>query len=463
MSPTPPSKSRVRRTAPDDDGQELLGRAERIVAVALARGADQAECYLERGASVGIELEAGRLGSTSAHQGQGAGLRIVKAGRLGFAYLTRDDDAARAADQALAQARHAPRRNFVLPPGRKAQPLRRWDGRIAQLDATDALQLAQEALRSSKAAVPKATVSGGGASLSVEWTALASSEGVAAVDRSTSAGVSVSLTLQDGERAIAAGEMATRHALGKLDAVAVADAAAATLLSLRKPKAPGASRACHIILQPEAAAELVAGLAVGAATGDDARRGKTVWSERLGKRVGSPLFTLVDDSRTAGAIGAVPFDGEGTPTRRMPIVEGGVLRNFLYDAWDAHRHDAKTTASATRGGFKSRPDTGTHHLVVESNKAQTRAKLIAGVDDGYLVDSVLGAHTANPTTGEFSVTAPNVWRIVDGEIAGPVTEIALAGSLDSLLAGLDGVAKTPKAMDGLRMPALRVANVNVST
>lgn len=445
------------------DGAALLARAERAVQMALARGAAEAEVYVEAGASLDVELENDRIATTGASRATGACVRLVRDGRLGFGYWSDDRDAAAAIDQALQQSRLAPARGFRFPGGAKPKALPgRWDPRIVGLEVGDAIGLAQELLAGAKEASPKSTLAGGGASLEFGAWAVANSAGVAAWDRATSCGAAASLVLQDGERAVSAGESRTLHTL-RLDARAVAVEAGEVTESLRGPKPAKASGARDLVLKPDAAADLVSNLAVSAATGDDAMRGKTVWSAKLGEEVAAPLLDLTDDVTVPGAVGASPIDGDGLPTGRTPIIAGGVLRTFLFDAWDAHRHGQASTRSAVRGGFKARPETGTQHLVLSSRKATPFAKLVAGIDDGYLVDNVLGAHTANVTTGDFSVTAPNVWRIRKGAIEGPVSEVAIAGSLPDLLHRVDGVGKEAKAMDGARVPVVRFRGVSVSS
>lgn len=447
------------------DLNALLTRAEAAVKTALAHGADQAEAYVEAGASLDVELENGRLATTGASRGTGACLRVVKDGRLGFAYWTEDKDAGSAADRALQQARLAPRKDFHFPGPEKVAPMPgRWDDRVAALEVADAIGLAQDLVAGAKESSPKSVLAGGGASLDFDAWALANSNGIAVADRFTSASASASLVLEDGSRSISAGESRSAHKLGAgLDARAVAREAGTTIESLRKPKPAKAKGATDVVLRPDAALELVASLAISAVAGDDAMRGKTVWSDKRGQGVAAPGFDLADDPWLAGAIGATPVDGDGLATQRLPIIAGGVLRTFLFDAWDGHRHGQASTRSAVRGGFKSRPDTGTHHLVLSSPSARPYDQLLAGIDDGFLVDSVLGAHTANITTGDFSVTAPSVWRIHNGAIAGPVSEIAIGGNLPDLLLRLAGVAKEAKAMDGARIPAVHFRDVTVSS
>jgi PmbA protein len=442
---------------------DLLARSERVVELALARGAQQAEAYAETAASLDVELENGRIATTGASVGSGSSIRLVKDGRLGFAYWTHPDQVGTSIDRALQQARLAPQLRFMFPDPVKGRRLEgRWHDEVAALEVADAIGLAEELLAGAKQASRKSTVAGGGASLDHSTWALASSTGVRVWDRETSVSCAASLVLKDGDRSVSSGESRAAHSL-KLDARDVAAEAGRVVESLKGPKPAKAKGAKDLVLRPDAAAELVTGLAISAATGDDAMRGKTVWSGKLGQTVAVGDLDLVDDSWVPGAIGASAVDGDGLPTRRQPIIDGGVLRSFLFDSWDAHRHGQTSTRSAVRGGFKSRPDTGTHHLVLSSRKARDLDKIIAGTDDGYLVDSVLGAHTANVTTGDFSVTSPNVWRIRKGAVEGPVTEVAIGGNLPDLLMRIDGVAKEPKRMSGAHIPAIRFRDVTVSS
>ncbi|HUR62311.1 MAG TPA: TldD/PmbA family protein [Candidatus Thermoplasmatota archaeon] len=447
--------------ASSDEMDDMLGQAERLVGQAGSRGF-QAEVYLERGIDLGVSLEKGAIAGTSTSQGSGGAWRVVQEGRLGFAYFTHLEDALRALEQAAAQSRHAPRKGFQLPSAAKPRGLpHRWDDHVAAFDVDTAMTMAQDVLAGAREGAPKALVTGGGAGLDASWRAIASTQGVAVADRETSASVYASLVQEDGERSVSGSEGRTRHDL-KLDGHAVAMEAAATLTSLLKPKPVGKGGQRDIVFRPDAVEELVTGLIVSAATGDEARRGKTVWSDKLGQAVADRRFSLLDDSAAPGAVGGVPFDDEGLPTQPLPIVQDGVLRSFLYDAWDAHEHGAQSTRSGVRGDFKARVDTGTHHLVVTGTQTQALGKLIAGVDDGFLVDSVLGAHTANVTTGDFSVTAPSVWRIRKGQLAGAATEIAIGGNLPKLLQRLDGISTESKQMSGARIPHLLFRGVDVS-
>ena len=92
--------------------------------------------------------------------------------------------------------------------------------------------------------------------------------------------------------------------------------------------------------------------------------------------------------------------------------------------------EAMTTGSASRGSHMSPPTTGCGDVqLLSSNRLQSREELIETMDQGYIVHSVMGAHTANPTSGDFSVTTSTILRVEDGEIKGALKQAGVSGNL----------------------------------
>lgn len=445
----------------EQDPQVLLGAAEKLVAKATAAGADQAEVYWTREVGLSIDIENNAVQNTGRSREEGGAVRVIRDGRVGFAYFSQADDGPKAIQRALDLSRLSPKKDLMLPASGSYPALgRRWDEGLAALDTEQALEQAMRLLAARAEHAPDAQLAGGGVSVGWNLDALANSEGVAVADRTTSSSVGVNLVMQEGERAINIWDSEARET-GWPDTDALALRVIGDLRDLRSPaKAVGGT--VDVVFRPEAVAELLSSLIIAAVDGDDALRGKTVWSDKLGEEVADKRLRILDDPLRGEAIGAVPFDGDGVPTRRMPIIEDGVLRNFLFDIRDGSEHGKESTASGVRGGFRSPPSVGTHHFVVEGDGAQAPDKIIGGVDDGYVVESVLGAHTANATTGDFSITAPNVWRIKGGEVESAVEDIAISGNLPELLHRIDGIGSVPRRMDGAWIPMLRFRDVHVS-
>ena len=443
------------------DPDQLLGQAEDVVRRATAQGAQAAEVFWQLGASLDLDLENDEIASAGRGEHQGGGVRVVRDGRVGFAYFSDQGNAVSAVERALDLSRLAPRKDFQMPgPDRLPDVGSRWDDELAALEVEHATLWARDLLQGSKETAPDGHVAGGGVGIGWDLVAIANSEGVSCADRRTQVEAGVNIVLADGERSLNAWDSDTVHR-GRLDAHGVGVRVAEEALSLRGPREAVSGR-CDLLFWPDAVAELVSGLVVSAVNGDDALRGKTVWADSLGSEVADARLGLYDDPTLPGAIGGTPFDDEGLPTRRLPIIEGGVLQTFLFDCRDAQAHGRSSTHSAVRGNSHLPPDTGTHHLVLEGRGARPDDVLVSGIDAGYLVGSVLGAHTANATTGDFSVTAPNVWRIEGGQVVGACSEVAIGGNLPALLRHLDGVGDEPKRMDGARIPSLRFRDVQVS-
>jgi PmbA protein len=68
-----------------------------------------------------------------------------------------------------------------------------------------------------------------------------------------------------------------------------------------------------------------------------------------------------------------------------------------------------------------------------SKGGSSQEALLERMDDGYIVHSVMGAHTANPTSGDFSVTTSTILRVEGGQILGPVKQAGLSGNLAKAL------------------------------
>lgn len=435
---------------------DLLADAEALVSKALSLGADQADVYLTQGASVDVDVEAGRLAGSSRSQSRGGNVRVIRGHRLGFAYFTRVDQAPTAIERALQQARLSPELPFELPePTPQPSVAPHWDDDVAELDPDMALGAARDLIAGVDL---DATISGG---IGLSWAedALANSRGVACHDRSTAMQGYTSLVL-DGATTVNAWETEAAH--GCIDAAAMSASVSDTVRRLQDPQ-PAKDGLGDVILLPGAGGELVVGLMEGAVDGDTAMRGKSFWSDRLGEAVAHPGLRLADRPLHPQALGAAATDGEGRSVTDTDLVAQGELQTFLFDSRDAAKHQQTPTGHAARDGFKAPPGTGTHHVVLEHANAVRLDRLVADIDHGYVVESVLGAHTANGTTGDFSVTAPNVWRVQNGAIEGACKEIALGGNLPKLLMNLDGVSDEPKRSLGSRIPAMRLRDVQIST
>jgi PmbA protein len=146
----------------------------------------------------------------------------------------------------------------------------------------------------------------------------------------------------------------------------------------------------------------------------------------------------------------------------VPLVEAGVLQGFVHSTWTARRLGTTSTGSAVRAGFKSTPTAGCRAVALTPGTAEAAA-LVAGVEDGVLVQEVSGLHSGvNPVSGDLSTGAEGL-RIRGGEVAEPLREFTIASTIQRLLHDVVAVGSDltwlPMAAAGL---TLVVGDVAVS-
>ena len=167
-------------------------------------------------------------------------------------------------------------------------------------------------------------------------------------------------------------------------------------------------------------------------------KGRSLFADRLGDEVASPVVTLVDDPTDPAAFTATETDGEGLATRRNSLITDGVLQRFVHNAYTARRSGTTSTGSAVRSGFKSTPGVGCMATSLRPGSA-SQSELVALVGDGLLVQDVSGLHSGvNPVSGDFSTGAEGL-RIRGGAVAEPVREFTIASTLQRMLTGVRAV------------------------
>ena len=103
-------------------------------------------------------------------------------------------------------------------------------------------------------------------------------------------------------------------------------------------------------------------------------------------------------------VGSSVFDGEGVPVQKKALVEKGVLKGYLHNAYTAKRMKEPLTGNGIRGGFKGTPNVGITNLFIEKG-SKSLDELISSIDEGMYITEAMGMHTANPISGDFSVGA----------------------------------------------------------
>ena len=186
-----------------------------------------------------------------------------------------------------------------------------------------------------------------------------------------------------------------------------------------------------VVFDPRVGGSLIGHLA-GAISGNAiARRASFLLGKDLAQ-VFAPGITIADDPLRLRGLSSRPFDGEGLPTAPRELVADGRLTGWLMDSAAARQLGAAPTGHAVRGAGGA-PGVSPSNLHLAAGSLSV-AELIADIAEGVLVTELIGSGL-NAVTGDYSRGASG-FRIVNGELAGPVAEFTIAGNLIAMFAAL---------------------------
>lgn len=441
---------------------EAQERCEALIARARRAGADAGDAVYLGNASESVSVRLGALEDVERSESENIGLRVFVGGASASIGSTDLGDTAldELASRAVAMARLAPADKFAgLAPEELllqglAPDLDLDDG--TERSPADLRRLAEEAEEAARA-IPGVTNSeGGGASAGRGLFALATSHGFSGAYAATSHSISASVVAGEG------GNMqrdyswrSTRHAAdlkGPAEIGREAGERAVRRLNPGRVK----SGPMPVVFDPRVANTLVGHL-LGAMSGASIARRASFLLDRDGQKLFDSAITISDNPLALRGMRSRPFDGEGLPTAPRKLIDAGQLTGWLMDSAAARQLGAMPTGHASRGSSGA-PHVTSSNVVLEAGTI-TPAQLMADIADGVYVTELIG-QGVNGVTGDYSRGASG-FRIVNGELAGPIAEFTVAGSLIDMFAALTA-ANDLDVYRGIDTPTLRVDGMSVA-
>jgi len=419
------------------------------LALAERAGAKEAEVFGTAGRAVDVDLRKDQIELVSESFHQGLGLRAVVRGAVGFSStsdMTKLESVAEAAVRS-ARARGSDESWRSLPlPETVQTPRNIFDVTIDRIVPEDCLDLARQMLSGCQEVKSAEPASGGVACVSgMEF--VVNSWGIELSEKGTSMQASMEAIAKGND--VATGTEFHNSRLLDADLYGVGKAAAKMAISsINGSKAEGGIY--DVILKPVAFVELLEYAFVPSIFADNVQKGRSHLASRLGDEIGSDHLCIIDDGLLSGGMGTTAFDGEGVASKSNAVIENGVLKRFLYDSYTAGKDGLKSTGNAVRSGYSDVPRLGLRNLIVGSEHAfdlQDETK-------GMLVNGFIGAHTANPISGDFSVEARNSFFVAPNEAPRPISSMMLAGNIFELLNDMD-VGTDVRAVDAVVTPSVR--------
>jgi PmbA protein len=221
-----------------------------------------------------------------------------------------------------------------------------------------------------------------------------------------------------------------------------------------------------ILLHNEVASEFLSLLA-HSFLAEQVQKGKSHLEGKKGEKFFSPLLSIVDDGLYPKGISSSPVDGEGMPGQQTFLVTQGELSGYLYDRYWAHRENlspmgsrVESTGSSRRPSIKLPPGIGISNLYTKQGQ-YSFPDLMKKFHQGVVIKEVMGLHTANPISGDFSLGCSGDW-IERGERAYPIKSIAVAGNLFQLFRNVIGLGEDLRFFGKVGCPSLLVEGLEIS-
>ncbi|WP_338446604.1 metallopeptidase TldD-related protein [Pelagerythrobacter marensis] len=443
------------------DAATALDRCARLIEAARRHGADAADAAARAQSSESVGVRLGKLEDVARSESEGIALRVF-VGRRSASIETSDytpaalDDLA---ERAVAMARAAPEDPYA---GLAAEEcLDR--GAAPALDLEDAVgpdpaclrRRAEAAEDAARATTGVTNSEGASASFGRSLFALATSHGFARAYGATHHAIGAAAI--GGSGAGMQRDYAQRSARHLADLPApeeIGRLAGERAVARLDPQIPRGGR-MPVVFDPRVGASLIGHL-IGAMAGPAIASRSSFLLGREGTAIFPETIDLIEDPHRPRGLRSRPFDGEGVGCAPRKLIDRGVLGGWLLNVASANKLGLRPTGHASRGA--GAPGVSASNLHIPAGEP-SRAELIGDIREGVLVTELAG-QGVNAVTGDYSRGASG-FRVVDGEIAGPIAEFTVAGNLLAMFATL-------RAADDLEMhrsvnvPTLRVEGMTVA-
>ena len=422
--------------------------------------AEQAEVFSASVRATTIQFEANELKQVQTRESSSSALRIFREGRVGFAIASGGSGWEALVDMAVETSKFGGPSNFQFPSSQDYSEVRIFDPKVEEVAMERMIEIGKKLIVKIKGHTPDilcdVQVTRGTSSISL-INSQGSEGGYARSFFNLSLeGILVRdtdiLWVDDSENSCRPGFIA-------IDALADR---VIWQLEMAKKKATVSTKLLPIIFTPRGVASALLSPLVLAFNGKAVLEGASPLKDKLGEQVFDKKLSLWDDATVAYGVGSYPFDDEGVPGQRLPLIANGVVANFLYDLQTAALAGTHSTGNGRRagGGF---PSPAISSLILEKGDVSFQV-MVEDMKEGLIVEEVIGAEQGNLLGGDFGGNVVLGYKVENGEIVGRVKDTMIAGNVYQVLKELLGIGQEVRWVGGiLQTPPLYCSRVSVTT
>jgi PmbA protein len=423
--------------------------AEQLLTLATQAGAEQAEVYQSQSFSRPIFFEANRLKQMESAQSEGTALRLWRQGKPGLAVAFGPVDPQVLVDKTLAISEL----NDPEPPQLNVGTPQKYPDLGEAVAVGELLAMGRSSIQLLRSSFPEILCSSQWDCES-ETTRLVNSLGLdcSYTDTTLSAYIAAEwirgddfLSVGDGqtERSVLTPERIVRPILQRLH--------------WATKNAPSPNGRVPVLFTAKAA-DLLWDTVQAAINGKQVIEGASPWLDRLGKPVISEQITLSQTPEIGPY--SCPFDDEGTATRRLKLIDRGILQLFYADKTVGKVLGSGSTGNGFRPGLGSYPTPGLVNLAIVPGKFSLE-ELISQVDQGLIIDQVLGGGAG--ISGDFSVNVDLGYAVRRGEVIGRVKDTMVSGNVYTALKNIIALGNDPDWNGPCSTPSILLEGLSVTS
>ena len=415
---------------------------------------DNWEIFIANSETINVESKNDILSFAKQEIEKGVGIRIIKDNKIGFAYTTDLDKIYETAQKALDNAKlNKLDENYEFAHVEKVTDVKgTYDARYEDLSLDECCKFLENIIERTKDNDCNVTSAGFSASKGEEL--IINSNGVSIYDKGTgfSGGLSVYIE-KDGQYAASYDYNSSRHL--DLEYEKLTDDACKLVHDSLNPKAIE-TKNCDVILDYYAASGLLSTFIQGF-NSENVLRGRSILHDKINTEITDSNLTIIDNPLLENAMGTSKCDGEGTASKKTTLVEDGVLKSFLYDIYTANKSGCESTSNGYRASYLTTPDVSPSNLELKFKNSIG----LDEIDSGIITTNVLGAHTANPISGDFSVELSNAFTVENGEITDGVKKAMISGNIYELMKKCESIESEIKQKGSFIIPKIMLHDLKV--
>ena len=415
---------------------------------------DAYEIYIDESKTIELDSLKEELNFAKEEIDLGVGIRVLKDKKQGFAFTSNLDNLTQTAQKAIENTKLTKvDENYAFAEVEKVSEVKDvYDNKFNDLSLDEAVEFLKTTIET--ASDSGCEVTGSGFSASEGRSLIVNSNGVSIEDEGTGFGLGLSVTIQkDGEIATAYNSQSSRFfdIDGEKLANEVCDLAKSSLNTK-----PIETNDYDVVLDYYAAVGLLQTY-ISAFNGENVLRGRSILKDKLGSEIANPTLSIIDNPLLDKGMYTSKCDGEGSVSRKTSLIKDGVLNSFIYDIYNANKVGEKTTSNGLRGSYFTTPMIAPTNLEFEFGQMRD----LSEIKNGVLTTSVLGAHTANPISGDFSVEASYAFKIENGELTDPINKAMISGNIFEIMKNVEGLNSEIKQYGSFIIPKLLVHDLRV--